>query len=149
MFPRLLQLPLLPIRRHATTLTTHTSLTRDALSHLAPAVRLVLHIDPIPPFALALFLPIKQVKLKPLKQSCKATQAQRRRNAESHPYFCAGCPCPTIGGYWIPFRSTVGEQVQRSGEGMASITEGMWLPQPRQVALSVVERERLVNGQEW
>lgn len=44
---------------------------------------------------------------------------------------------PCLGGYSLPWNSTLGVHVQRASSGIASITDEMWLPQPHQVAFSV------------
>jgi hypothetical protein len=45
------------------------------------------------------------------------------------------CPFSFPGGYILPPLSTWGSQVQRSSDGMLSMTPGTWEPQPCQVVL--------------
>jgi formylmethanofuran:tetrahydromethanopterin formyltransferase len=51
-----------------------------------------------------------------------------------------------LGGYFFPSFSTCGEQEHHSPSGTESITEGMWLPQPHQVTLSVEISNRVRQG---
>ncbi|KAH6704044.1 hypothetical protein BKA61DRAFT_617782 [Leptodontidium sp. MPI-SDFR-AT-0119] len=50
-----------------------------------------------------------------------------------------------FGGYCLPSASTFGSQVQRSSAGTLSITEGMCLPQPHQVAFWHVEQVAFIH----
>lgn len=45
-------------------------------------------------------------------------------------------PLWAMGGYIFPPISTFGSQAQRSSSGMASMTRGMWAPQPYHEAFS-------------
>lgn len=47
-----------------------------------------------------------------------------------------GSHLAALGGYFLPSDSTWGSQSHRSDSGMASMTLGIWLPQPHQVVLS-------------